>query len=133
MTVRDDRPQGIVKDEEDQGDLVVLIVGDVTAWTADGRSLPDASQLTFAEIDEITPGFIHELNPDIVLSSIFTPKFDALDLARALGAAGFTGRYRALTPRLPNPGLVRREVRSISSEIDFDVLVIDQTSGLRPN
>lgn len=133
MTVRDDRSQSLLNSGGKQNDPVVLIVGDVSTWTAQGKTLPDTAQLVFAEIDEITDHFLEDVAPDIVLSSIFTPKFDALDLAQALRDAGYCGRYRALSPRLPNPGLIRREVREICANLDFDILIVDQSAGLRPH
>ncbi len=133
MSAGDDRPQGPLGNGDDRNDPIVLVVGNVSAWTAEGKNLPEAAQLVFAEIDEITPLFLTDKRPDIVLSSIFTPEFDALDLAQALSDAGFRGRYRALAPRLPNPGLIRREIRAICSNLDFDLLIVDKNSNLRPN
>lgn len=133
MAVKGESPFDLMGASMTGETLVVLIVGDVASWTSDGRALPTSSEFVFAEVDEITPDFIEDLCPDIVLSSVFTPKFDALDLAEALCESGYVGRYRALAPRLPNPDVVRREVRAICQGIDFDVLMIDQAATLRPN
>ena len=130
MKLDDDRPVEIFDADAQTRDLVVLVVGNVSAWHAKGRTLPALSEMLFAEVHEINPAFMSEMAPDIVLSSIITPDFDAIDLAIMLCEAGFTGRYRALTPRLPNPGLVRREVHAACPALDFDVLIVDQESNL---
>lgn len=68
--------------------------------------------------------------PDLVLSPLLTPEFDALDLARLLAQCGYRGRYLALVDRLPSANLVRREVAAGSPGINFDVIVLDGSTPI---
>jgi hypothetical protein len=68
--------------------------------------------------------------PDLVLSPLLTPQFDALDLARILSQCGYRGRYLALVDRLPSANLIRREVAAQSPNINFDVIVLDGSSPI---
>jgi hypothetical protein len=54
--------------------------------------------------------------------------FDCLDVAAVLYESGFTGAYRAVTQRLPNPSIVRREVRTLFPELDFDIMLAGTNS-----
>lgn len=131
---RQERQQDVAtKSESAAGALSIMIVGNVRSWTAEGRSLPASSDLTFVEFDEVTATVIREVSPDVVLSSVITPQFDAFDLAAVLCDAGYCGKYRALSPRLPEPDVVRREVRAICPDLDFDLLLINQSETVRPN
>jgi hypothetical protein len=68
--------------------------------------------------------------PDLVLSPLLTPIFDALDLARYLTQAGFAGRYLALVEKLPNAKLIRAEVEAQSPSLNFDIIVLDGTTPI---
>lgn len=68
--------------------------------------------------------------PDLVLSPLLTPEFDALDLARMLTQTGYRGRYLALVDRLPSANLIRREVAAQSPSINFDVIVLDGSTPI---
>lgn len=68
--------------------------------------------------------------PELVLSPLLTPAFDALDLARLLTQCGYRGRYLALVDRLPSANLIRREVAAQSPSLNFDVIVLDGTTPL---
>lgn len=68
--------------------------------------------------------------PELVLSPLLTPDFDALDLAGILTQCGYRGRYLALVDRLPSANLIRREVAAQSPDINFDVIVLDGSTPL---
>ena len=107
----------------------VLAVTDGAPCMAGGGPC-EAGRLVFVDYDALGAELLDRLRPDLVLSSILTPRFDAFDLARLLAGAGYRGRYRALTPRLPAPDLVRAEIRLNCPALDFDLLVIAR-SGVR--
>ncbi|MCR9069007.1 MAG: hypothetical protein NXH79_09180 [Rhodobacteraceae bacterium] len=68
--------------------------------------------------------------PDLVLTPLLTPVFDALDLARYLSQAGYRGRYLALVDALPSAKLIRAEVEAQSPDLNFDLIVLDGTTPL---
>ncbi len=79
---------------------------------------------------DVTPRFVTSMAPSMVLSSVITPAFDAFDLAQLLVDSGYAGPYRALTPRLPDPDLVRREVAACAPQLDFELMIVgDEMRG----
>jgi len=103
-------------------DTVILVVGDVRDPTA----LPRIPGFHFRPFDAVNRKLLASLAPEVVLSALIGPDFDAIDLARRLGEAGFAGRYRAVTGKLPNARAVVAEVRAVAPGLDFDLFVIDE-------
>ncbi len=99
----------------------VLVIGQSGSA---GVSVGAAERVVFAAYADVSPALLARVAPDVVLSSVMTPLFDAIDLAERLHGAGYSGPYRALTPPLPDPGLVRREVSSCAPGLDFDLLLL---------
>ncbi len=95
-------------------------VGDAAASELANAS-PD---LTFLPFHQICATSIANLAPDMVLSPLVSEAFDCFDLAHALTGAGFRGRYRAAAAHIPDPGLVRREIRASFPGLDFDIILI---------
>ena len=110
---------------------LILAVGDLEAWSTTGRALPMDSYITYADFVEVTDALLANLRPDVVLSPLLSGRFDCIDLAQLLLRLGFTGRYRAMTPPLPNPDIVRREIRSLCPGLDFDLLMISEPNNSR--
>jgi len=117
--------QRVGSSTDDGAQLVVLAVGDLSHWRSTGRNLPWESQITFADFSEIDRDMVESLNPDVVLSPLLCQKFDCLDLAQALHATGFRGRFRIMSPKLPNPGIVLAEARCMCPGLDVE-FIIDQ-------
>lgn len=69
-----------------------------------------------------------EFNPDTIISGLVTPDFDILDLAAKLAQLGFAGRLIALSTPLPNPQVIRAEVRAVSQEFQFELRIIGENS-----
>ncbi len=82
---------------------------------------PDLVVLRFHDISAASLA-LHE--PDVILSPLVSDAFDCIDLAHALAEAGFRGRYRAVAAHIPDPALVRREIRACAPGIDFDIILI---------
>ncbi len=105
--------------------LQMLVIGDVERWLADGRNLPRLSQLRFAELADLDSALLEQIGPDMVLAPLLAVGFDVLDVALRLHDLGFGGRLRAISPLLPNPGVVTREVAHLCPGLDFELLEID--------
>jgi len=101
--------------------LRLLAVGDLGAV----GPLVEAMDLRVVRFAELTADELEQSAPDVVLAPLVGADFDCFDLAALLVEAGFRGRFRAAAMRIPDPGLVRREVRSAFPELDFDLLVLD--------
>lgn len=109
-------------EEIPQPALVVVVVGDRAGPPPGPIDLPNAERFHFHAFHEINRCLLSRLCPDVVLSALMGPGFDAIELAALLEELGFSGRYRALVASLPDAGLVRREVRAAAPGVDFDVL-----------
>ena len=74
--------------------------------------------------DAITAPFLMREAPDCILAPLVIGPFDILDIAERLVAFGYTGLLLATSPPLPNPNLIRAEMRSIFPSIRFDLLEV---------
>ncbi len=101
---------------------VMLVVGQV----GDPAALPRIPGFHFRPFPSVTRQLLSDLRPEVVLSALIARDFDAIELARVLQIEGFAGRYRAVTPALPNIRGVVAEVRAAVPGIDFDVFVMDR-------
>ncbi len=101
-----------------------LIVGSLDRWQAEGRLTDELDEFYFAELASLTGEFLNAIRPQIVLSPLFADNFDASDVAQTLHMLNFEGRYRVITGRLPNTGMIKAEVANIAPALDFDILVV---------
>lgn len=101
-----------------------LVVGNLSRWTAEGRTPVDCDTFQFSEFANLTADLLATLTPDIILSPLFGDDFDAIEVAVVLGDLGFQGQYRVITETLPNSDMIRREVRSQAPDLDFDLMMM---------
>lgn len=80
-----------------------------------GRVVPVSLRRLSAEL-------LEEIEPNGVISTLFWSGGDALDAARELSGLGYRGRYRAVSPALPDASVIVREIRSLYPEIDFAIM-----------
>ncbi|MFN3662436.1 MAG: hypothetical protein ACK4TM_06775 [Yoonia sp.] len=99
-------------------------MGDIARWKARGRLQDTMAHCHFLDLPELDACTIRRCNPGLVLSPLMADGFDAIDVAERLQAAGFAGRYRVLADALPDPDLIRREIRALAPALDFDLLVL---------
>ncbi|MBN2907216.1 MAG: hypothetical protein JXJ18_10955 [Rhodobacteraceae bacterium] len=57
-----------------------------------------------------------------VVSPLVTEQFDAMDLANELSLGGYRGRYLVVTPALPDPALVRREIAQLAPGLSVQLI-----------
>ena len=105
--------------------LTILFVGDLTGWQTLGKSLPNVQHGHFCDYEELTQAYLWRISPDIVLSPLFGPTFDAVSLGQLLMDLGFDGVYRAVTQPVPNPRLIVNEVLNQAAGLDFDLFFLD--------
>lgn len=60
---------------------------------------------------------LHETTPDAVACPLIAPDFDAFDVVQRLQGLGFSGMALVLTPPLPMPGLVERELAAAAPDL----------------
>jgi len=108
----------------DNESLIILVVGNIEHWHASGRELPRIAQIEFCAFSDMTQNLLSRLQPEIILTPLLCEGFDVLDLVYLLEALNFTGRVRAITPMLPNPELLLREIRFECPALDFDLFQV---------
>jgi len=102
----------------------ILAVGDLDEWTRNKGSLPVDGSLAFASFAGITPELFEIFAPEIVLSPLLARGFDCIDLAQILMSMGFRGQYRAIADGLPDPEIIRGEIRFLCPTLHFDIVSI---------
>jgi len=100
----------------------IIAVGPNRQWLTSGSRPPVSDRLTAAAFEELDDRMLAIHEPDLVVSPVVTSGFDCIDVAQVLTDLGYRGPYRAITPGLPNPDIVRREVRALCPGIDFRVV-----------
>jgi hypothetical protein len=113
--------------------LSILAIGDVEEWEKAGNSLPSNNKVVFAEFQEVTDVLLATIKPAIIISPLLTRSFDCIDLAQHLQSLGYKGQYRAMAATLPNPTIVRREIKTLCPDIDFDVIALPESKTPHPN
>jgi hypothetical protein len=104
---------------------IVLVIGDIQDMIERDNIVASDRKMLHVDFHDITPEMIMAIGPHMIISPLLAMKFDCIDLACVLQEAGFQGQYRALSRKIPNPKLVRREIHSICPEVDFDMIMVD--------
>lgn len=101
---------------------VMLIIGDIGRWEANGRDIPSLDHCIFASFEELGPALMAAIRPSYVISALIAGPVDAMDIAARLAELGFEGSYRTIADKLPNVGAVKREIQAVAPSLDFDIL-----------
>lgn len=99
-----------------------LVVGDLDSWALQDKPLPVLEGFEFADINSITPSFIRQFAPDLILSTLVTRDYDVVEIARILANMEYQGAYRVLVNNIPDTSMILEEIRSVSKNLDFDVI-----------
>lgn len=111
--------------------LTILVVGYVEQFLNAEPRLPHCSDTIYCVITDLTPAFLELHQPSIILSPLVTSQYDVLELAVLLDDLDYSGRFRALTPILPDPEIIVDEVRFECPALDFDLIYVEQAKKLR--
>jgi hypothetical protein len=79
------------------------------------------------EIDALVAILPLAASVELVVVPLFCARFDALEIIETLGAAGYRGQMRILTPKLPNRQIVLRELRSHAVRQGITLEMVEQT------
>lgn len=102
--------------------LVIGATADVALpWVVPGV-MPGGAQIEITTMPGLDAALLARLRPDCILAPLMAPGVDILDVAARLDALSYSGLLLAITPPLPNPGIVRREVRLASPGLRFDLI-----------
>lgn len=114
--------------DADADRLSVLVVSEGAKMAGAMIGAVDARGVRFVELEDLAAALSLEA-ADVVLSPLVSDAFDCFDVAARLAELGFSGRYRAASGHIPDPGLVRREVRATYPKLDFELVVLDEPDG----
>ncbi|MEM9788296.1 MAG: hypothetical protein AAF801_17495 [Pseudomonadota bacterium] len=101
-----------------------LVIGDLQRWSAEGRGFAALQDFHFTDIADLNAELIDRLDTEIILSALVADAFDAVDVAVKLIDLDYRGKYRALADQSVDAPLITKEIRSLSPNLDFDLLVL---------
>lgn len=103
---------------------MILVIGPLRLTGGEGPPALRRDGYRFARFADLDAALLRDTAPAMVVSALIGDRFDAVDLARRLAELGYAGPYRALSPPLPRPALVKAEVRAAAPDLDFDLVVV---------
>jgi hypothetical protein len=97
-----------------------------------GIALPEPLALAFAgqrrlvlcSAPEVTAETIAAMGPELVGCQLVGHGTDAMAVISALEAAGYRGLLAVIAPRLPDPGMVERELRSAARHVRVNLITL---------
>ncbi|EAQ06371.1 hypothetical protein [Yoonia vestfoldensis] len=104
--------------------ITILVIGDLDQWQASGRLRGVPAGCVYLGIDQLNPFTLRRHAPDLILSPLLSDGFDAVDVAEKLNATQFRGMYRVVADNLPDPEIIRGDIRAAAPDLDFDLLVL---------
>ncbi|MEO1238669.1 MAG: hypothetical protein AAFW64_03220 [Pseudomonadota bacterium] len=97
-------------------------MGDTDEWLRRKQPVPPGGRILLASFSDLSFELLDSVKPRIVLSPLLAREFDCIDLAQLLFALGFDGKYRVLSSDIPNPQIVKAEIRTQCPGLDFEIL-----------
>ena len=88
------------------------------------RMVVDAAELVMAANIDKMPEILATERPDMVISPLIGPKFDAIELAAQLRNAAFRGRLVVICDKLPDASLIRQELENQALGFTVSLLVL---------
>ena len=104
----------------------VICVGDPVLLPIEQVYGTDRIEVVFCEFHHLPRAMDHARRPSLVLSPLLARRFDCVDVAQMLHQIDFAGMMRAVGDDLPDPDIVRREVRALCPRLDFDLINLDR-------
>ena len=100
----------------------ILAVGDTTEWLRQRQPLPPGGRIILASFSDLSQDLVSRIRPKLVLSPLLARDFDCIDLAQMLHVLGFAGQYRVISENVPDPAIVKTEIKSMCPGLDFGIL-----------
>ncbi|WP_340302119.1 hypothetical protein [Roseobacter sp. HKCCD7870] len=88
------------------------------------RMVVDAAEMVMAANVDKMPEILTTECPDMVISPLMGPKFDAIELAVQLRKAAFRGRLVVICDKLPDLSLIRQELENQALGFTVSLLVL---------
>lgn len=101
------------------GERVLAI--DLNSCFEEGCGRVAQVEILHIAFDELTLETFRMLDPAVVISPLFRPAFDVLDVLHFLKALKFGGRLVVIANDLPNPRAVLTEIRKMRGTVTVDL------------
>jgi hypothetical protein len=115
--------EGAVKSLSDT--LRCLVIGIPDA--AFPESLAGSGQAISISLEQLAAHMPLPASLELVVAPLFCSDFDALEIIETLGAAGYRGQLRIMTPKLPSRQIVLRELRAHAVRQGITLEMMEQT------
>lgn len=112
---------------------LVLTIGEAGDWAYYGPNLPFDSQIGFVNYADLSKELIITLCPDVVITPLLSTSFDCLDVARILGAVEYRGSLTVVSPEIPKPRMITKELRALCPGVQVVIDAGGPTPPLRPH
>jgi|GEM_PF-3207582 len=99
----------------------VLVISSAVA-TPVQQLLHKGSVLVNAGFSELTAELLARVKPDCILAPLVGIECDVVEVASRLNRLGYHGLLLAVTGPLPNPTVIRAEVRAANPNLTFDLI-----------
>ena len=96
---------------------VVALSGDIDTENMQCHAVP---------YDMLDEDLLDNIRPDQVITPLFADGYDAVDVAENLSLFGYCGQLIAISPRLPNPNIIVREMREYAYAMNFELVMYDE-------
>jgi hypothetical protein len=116
------RPKGLAEKLGSTFAAVIVINGE--AFGNMLRDLYPGAELRMLHLDLLDRNTLDEVKPDCVVAPLFSADADVLEVAERLAELSYIGVLLAVSPPIPNPKLIRAEIKAISPDIVFDLITI---------
>ncbi|MDE3027391.1 MAG: hypothetical protein KGH84_03210 [Paracoccaceae bacterium] len=80
------------------------------------------STITTIPHDALDRALLERVQPNLVVSGLFSPEFDAILLIELLAELGYQGQVQVICPPLPDSRMIRSELHAISAGIDVHLI-----------
>ena len=84
------------------------------------------SHVTCDAFCKMTRADFEEQSIELVLSALFCAQTDCIEIGQRLHSLGFQGTYLIRADTLPNPAIIKRELRQLYPGLDFRIVMPDE-------
>lgn len=95
------------------------------------RQVPGGVAMIYCRFQTLSSDLIRRVAPDCILSPLYCPRFDIVDLVQELNACRYTGALVAVSPPLPDASIVLDELKDLTQRMQMNLLELTEGRGVR--
>ncbi|MCK8462264.1 hypothetical protein MUY35_00190 [Aliiroseovarius sp. S1339] len=105
---------------------MLLALGGDTFFESLSTDTYRVSHMTCDVFCKMTRDDFEEKSIQLVLSALFCAQTDCIEIGQRLHSLGFQGTYLIRADTLPNPAIIKRELRQLYPGLDFRIVMPDE-------